>query len=99
MTRRQKENPVGNSVSIDTGSSAVRWPSYLAQTSAWLKATDLTSATTCSLKTKGALFTHLTERWKDLFNAKFEILLYDLTSTYFECDPPIVFSRRKGPKF
>ena len=41
------------------------------------------------LKHKGALFTHLTERWKDLFNAKFEILLYDLTSTYFECDPPI----------
>jgi transposase len=40
------------------------------------------------LKHKGALFTHLTERWKDLFNAKFEILLYDLTSTYFECDPP-----------
>ena len=35
------------------------------------------------------LFTHLTERWKDLFNAKFDILLYDLTSTYFECDPPI----------
>ena len=40
------------------------------------------------LKYKGELFTHLTERWKDLFNAKFEILLYDLTSTYFECDPP-----------
>jgi transposase len=41
------------------------------------------------LKHKEALFTHLTERWKDLFNARFEILLYDLTSTYFECDPPI----------
>jgi transposase len=41
------------------------------------------------LRHKGTLFTHLTERWKDLFNAKFEILLYDLTSTYFECDPPI----------
>jgi transposase len=34
------------------------------------------------------LFTHLTGRWKDLFNARFEILLYDLTSTYFESDPP-----------
>src|ERR1700675_4272643 len=41
------------------------------------------------LKHKGALFTHLTERWKDLFNPKFAILFYDLTSTYFECDPPI----------
>jgi hypothetical protein len=39
------------------------------------------------LKHKGALFTHLTQRWKDLFNANFDILLYDLTSTYFESDP------------
>jgi len=37
---------------------------------------------------KKELFTHLTERWKDLFNAQFEVLLYDLTSTYFESDPP-----------
>ncbi len=37
---------------------------------------------------KKELFRHLTERWKDLFNAKFEVLLYDLTSTYFESDPP-----------
>jgi Transposase DDE domain len=37
---------------------------------------------------KAALFAHLTARWKDLFNAKFEVLLYDLTSTYFESDPP-----------
>jgi len=37
---------------------------------------------------KQALFDHLTGRWKDLFNAKFDVLLYDLTSTYFESDPP-----------
>ena len=37
---------------------------------------------------KQALFTHLTERWRDLFNARFDVLLYDLTSTYFEADPP-----------
>jgi transposase len=37
---------------------------------------------------KQALFDHLTNRWKDLFNVKFEVLLYDLTSTYFESDPP-----------
>jgi hypothetical protein len=35
------------------------------------------------LKNKTALFEHLTERWKTLFDAKFEVLLYDLTSTYF----------------
>jgi transposase len=37
---------------------------------------------------KTALFDHLSARWKDLFNARFEVLLYDLTSTYFESDPP-----------
>jgi len=40
------------------------------------------------LEHKQALFNHLTRRWKDLFNARFDILLYDLTSTYFESDPP-----------
>jgi transposase len=35
-----------------------------------------------------ALFQHLRQRWADLFGAKFEVLLYDLTSTYFESDPP-----------
>jgi transposase len=37
---------------------------------------------------KAALFDHLRARWQDLFCAKFEVLLYDLTSTYFESDPP-----------
>jgi transposase len=37
---------------------------------------------------KTALFDHLTERWRTLFDAKFEVLLYDLTSTYFESNPP-----------
>jgi transposase len=40
------------------------------------------------LKHKQALFDHLVNRWRDLFNASFEVLLYDLTSTYFESDPP-----------
>lgn len=38
---------------------------------------------------KEALFSHLVDRWRDLFNASFEVLLYDLTSTYFESDPPL----------
>jgi transposase len=37
---------------------------------------------------KQALFDHLVGRWRDLFNARFDVLLYDLTSTYFEADPP-----------
>jgi transposase len=37
---------------------------------------------------KHAVFDHLVGRWRDLFNASFDVLLYDLTSTYFEADPP-----------
>ena len=33
---------------------------------------------------KTALFEHLRERWQDLFQAQFDVLLYDLTSTYIE---------------
>ncbi|MGH7146155.1 MAG: IS1634 family transposase [Planctomycetota bacterium] len=36
------------------------------------------------LEHKDALFAHLKQRWTDLFAAEFDVLLYDLTSTYFE---------------
>ena len=31
---------------------------------------------------KQAVFDHLTGRWRDLFNISYDVLLYDLTSTY-----------------
>lgn len=37
---------------------------------------------------KTAVFDHLVQRWRDLFNVEFDVLLYDLTSTYFESNPP-----------
>jgi len=40
------------------------------------------------LEHRDALFKHLQSRWQDLFGAKVDVLLYDLTSTYFESDPP-----------
>src|SRR5437667_5424259 len=45
---------------------------------------------------KSDLFSYLQKRWQDLFQAEFEVLLYDLTSTYFECDPPANGKRRFG---
>jgi len=45
---------------------------------------------------KRELFSFLTKRWENLFGATFEILLYDLTSTYFECDPPGDGKRKFG---
>src|ERR1700739_21596 len=45
---------------------------------------------------KTDLFSFLQQRWKTLFEAKFEVLLYDLTSTYLQCDPPDAGKRRHG---
>ena len=38
------------------------------------------------LEHREALFRHLKQRWTDLFQTTYDILLYDLTSTYFEVD-------------
>jgi len=48
------------------------------------------------LEHKKDLFTHLKKRWEELFEVKYDILLYDLTSTYFESDPPFEDKRKFG---
>ena len=45
---------------------------------------------------KRQLFSHLQERWHSLFDVRFDVLLYDLTSTYFESDPPGYGKRKYG---
>lgn len=45
---------------------------------------------------KDGMFTFLQQRWQDMFNVEFDVLLYDLTSTYFECNPPSAGKRRYG---
>ena len=45
---------------------------------------------------KRAFFSFLRARWTTLFDARFDVLLYDLTSTYFESDPPVDGKRRFG---
>jgi hypothetical protein len=48
------------------------------------------------LPQRDALFTHLQGRWKDLFGAQLEVLLYDLTSTYFEGQAAKVAKAQRG---
>ena len=48
------------------------------------------------LKHKDELFEHLKGKWEDLFGTRFDVLLYDLTSTYFESDPPFGDKRQFG---
>ncbi len=45
---------------------------------------------------KRAFFSFLRARWETLFDARFDVLLYDLTSTYFESDPTFSDKRRFG---
>lgn len=40
------------------------------------------------LQHREELFGHLSERWTNLFEAKYDVILFDLTSSYFEIDPP-----------
>ena len=45
---------------------------------------------------KKPFFSYLRTRWQMLFGARLEVLLYDLTSTYFESDPPGYGKRQFG---
>jgi hypothetical protein len=47
------------------------------------------------LKHRDDLFHFLKEQWSNLFGAKYDVLLYDLTSTYFESDQPAAGSGSK----
>jgi transposase len=48
------------------------------------------------LEHKQELFQHLRERWQDLFAAHFDILFYDLTSTYFEGEAEEIPKAKRG---
>lgn len=48
------------------------------------------------LEHKEDLFKHLRKKWEDLFKPRYEVLLYDLTSTYFESNPPFNDKRQFG---
>ena len=48
------------------------------------------------LKHKDALFGHLRQQWENIFGIQFDVLLYDLTSTYFESDHPFEGKRKFG---
>src|ERR1700678_4079444 len=92
-------NPAASGGCIANGSARAPWPICWGRISAWPRRTSSMPATACCSPTKDALFSHLTERWRDLFNANFDVLLYDLTSTYFEVnasDLPEGAKRRHG---
>jgi transposase len=48
------------------------------------------------LEHKPALFQHLRQRWQDLFATHFDVLFYDLTSTYFEGEAEEIEKAKRG---
>jgi transposase len=48
------------------------------------------------LSHKQDLFSYLRQRWQALFDVNFDVLLYDLSSTYFESEPPEEGKRKFG---
>ncbi len=48
------------------------------------------------LEHRKELFQHLQERWKALFDAQFDVLLYDLTSTYVEGEAELNPKAKRG---
>lgn len=48
------------------------------------------------LEHKPALFQHLRQRWQDLFATHFDVLFYDLTSTYFEGEGEEIEKAKRG---
>jgi transposase len=48
------------------------------------------------LEHKQELFLHLRQRWQDLFATQFDVLFYDLTSTYFEGEAEGIEKAKRG---
>ena len=48
------------------------------------------------LEHKQELFQHLRQRWQDLFTTHFDVLFYDLTSTYFEGEAEEIEKAKRG---
>jgi len=48
------------------------------------------------LEHRQELFQHLQQRWKTLFDAQFDVLLYDLTSTYLEGEAELNPKAKRG---
>ena len=83
---------------IANGSSTAPWPICSADFGL-AEAHKLYACHDRLLVHKQALFSHLMQRWRDLFNVSFDVLLYDLTSTYFAVnasDLPEGAKRRHG---
>lgn len=48
------------------------------------------------LEHKQELFQHLRQRWQDMFETQFDVLFYDLTSTYFEGEAEGIEKAKRG---
>ena len=73
--------PAASGNSTAPGSSAAPWPNCSTTTSGSSPKDTLYRCHDRLLVDREALFTHIRDRWSGLFNVRYDILLYDLTST------------------
>ena len=81
---------------MSDGFRARRWISFLGCDEAVAGKDRLYRALDKALEHRDALMGHLQKRWSNLFGAECQILLYDLTSTYFEGEAAGVESAARG---
>jgi hypothetical protein len=64
---------------IGTGLAKARWATCSREDYGLVEKNALYRCLDRVLAHKAAFFSHLKQRWQDLFGARFEVLLYDLT--------------------
>ena len=92
----QCSNRAASGVCTGTGTSTAPWGDLLNSPVRVIAGDTLYRCLDKVLEHKRAFFSFLRERWETLFQARFDVLLYDLTSTYFESDPPFSGKRQFG---
>src|SRR6202158_2114269 len=88
--------PAANGDCTGIGSSIARWAIYSARTWRSCNRTICIVVWTSSPRTSKRCSGSWASAGKICFRPIFEVLLYDLTSTYFECDPPGAGMRKFG---
>ena len=84
--------PIGCSLRAASGGCIAHWfeqqamADLLGADFRWPRAHKLYRCHGSFARAQGSVVRAPGRRWNDLFNARFEVLLYDLTSTYFESD-------------
>ena len=78
-----------------SGTCVAQWEICWGKTIRWHRRISRIVVWICCLSIETSCLFFLKGQWGNLFGVKYDVLLYDLTSTYFESDPPTAGSDSK----